>query len=324
MDFMNTHFSRWTTLLLALAFAVFLAPQANAAEPVASATPAYYKITLGKFTIIALNDGLFQLATDQLLVDKKPGEVSAVLAANHQPALQSTSVNAYLIDTGTKRILVDSGSGSYFGPSLGFVLKGLAAAGYRPEDIDEVLITHLHPDHVGGLSADGKMLFPHATVRLAEAERTFWLDSTNTAKVDASVKASFAAASASLAPYLAAGRVKGFKPGAVLEPGITSVSLPGHTIGHAGYRIRSAGKTLLIWGDILHVALVQLKDPAITIKFDSVPSQAFQTRTRIMADAAKHKYLIAAAHLAFPGIGTIAREASHWQWVPVVISSKDQ
>lgn len=309
-------------VLLALSPTPLLAQQPNGAATAEAGTAhgvtqGFQKTKLGDFTIVALDDGIFNLATDKLLVDRKPGEVKAILAADGAPTVQPTSVNSYLIDMGGRRVLVDTGSGNYFGPTLGFALGRLKSAGYRPEDIDEVLITHLHPDHVGGLSADGKMVFPNATVRLVEAERAFWLDKANASKVDDSVKSSFDAASASLTPYVAAGRVKGFKAGAVLEPGITAVSLPGHTIGHAGYRVESKGETMLIWGDVMHVALVQLKDPAVTIRFDSSPSEAYASRVRIMTEASKRRYLVAGAHLKFPGIGRIEKVGADWKWVPI-------
>ncbi len=299
-------------------------PSASAQEarqtPPASSTQApgqVFKMRLGHFKIVAIGDGIFSLPTDQLLVDAHPGEVRALLAAGHQPVVEPTSVNAYLVDTGRKRILVDTGGGAFFGAALGRFGAGLRAAGYRPQDIDEVLLTHLHPDHVGGLVIDGKPVFPNAVIRLQEREEAFWLDKSNADKVDASVSATFDAASASLAPYSAAGRVRTFKPGALLEPGITAIDIPGHTPGHSAYRIESEGKTLLIWGDVMHVAAVQLTDPAITIRFDYMPDLARATREQLMNETMRRGDLIAGAHLAFPGIGRLRKAADKWQWLPV-------
>ena len=301
-------------LFMAAAVAVMIAsaPQEAGARP-----PQVAKMKLGDFTVTAFGDGIFELATDQLLVDPTPGEVAGLLARQHQPAVQPTSVNAYLVETGRKRILIDSGGGSYFGSALGQFPQALKAAGYKPEDIDEVLITHVHADHIGGLAAKGVRTFPNAVVRLAADERAFWFDRANAQKVDASVRSTFDAVEGSLRPYLAAGKLQDFAPGATLAPGITAIALPGHTIGHTGYRITSRGKTLLVWGDVMHVAAVQRIDPAITIKFDSDQAQARTTRAALLSEAAREHALVAGAHLAFPGIGRFSKQGGVWNWTPI-------
>jgi glyoxylase-like metal-dependent hydrolase (beta-lactamase superfamily II) len=243
--------------------------------------------------------------------------VGAALAAQHQPALQPTSVNAFLIDTGSRRILIDTGAGPFFGPALGLTLSSLTQAGYAPGTIDEILITHAHIDHIGGLLVGGKVAFPHATLRMSEAERDFWLDQSNTVSVDASVKGTFAVAAAALNAYSALGHLKTFTPGVTLTSGIETVALPGHTAGHTAYRIHSGGKTLLIWGDVVHVGRVQMADPEIAIKFDSNQQQAIRSRLAIFADAANTQELVAGAHLPFPGIGRVRQAGTAWTWMPV-------
>lgn len=297
--------------------AVAAATTADVPQEAAVRPPQVVKMKLGDFTVTAFGDGIFELATDQLLVDPRPGEVANLLAGQHQPVVQPTSVNAYLIDTGHRRILIDSGGGSYFGSALGQFPRALKAAGYKPEDIDEVLITHVHADHIGGLATQGVRTFPNAVVHLAADEQAFWFDRNNAQKVDSSVRATFDAVDGSLRLYLTAGNLQTFTPGATLAPGITAVALPGHTIGHTGYRITSRGKTLLVWGDVMHVAIVQRIDPAITIKFDSDQAQARATRAAILDEAARDHALVAGAHLAFPGIGRFSKKGGIWSWTPV-------
>jgi glyoxylase-like metal-dependent hydrolase (beta-lactamase superfamily II) len=301
-------------------FAAAVVSSATAPAPLQASAPPpqVFKLQLGAFTVTAIGDGIFALPTDQLLVDPTPGEVASLLARADAPVVQPTSVNAFLVDTGRKRILIDSGGGGYFGSALGKFPQALKAAGYKPEDIDEVLITHVHADHVGGLAANGVRTFPNAVIRLAASEQAFWLDRSNTQKVDASVRATFDAVEESLRPYLAAGKVQAFAPGATLAPGITAVALPGHTIGHTGYRITSRGKTLLVWGDVMHVAAVQRVDPAITIRFDSDQAEARATRIAILGETARDHALVAGAHLTFPGIGRFSKAGSAWNWTPVV------
>lgn len=293
------------------------AATAVAAEP--SQTPAdagFQRMKLGEFTIIALADGEFPLPTDQLLNENQPGQVERLLRHAGLPTAVPTAINAFLIDTGARQVLVDAGSGALLGLGLGKLQENLRAAGYAPEQIDEVLLTHLHPDHFGGLSADGRMRFANAVIRIDRREADFWLDKSNASGVDDSVKGSFDGAPASLQPYLAAGRLETFQPGATLEPGITAVDLSGHTAGHTAYRVESHGQTLLLWGDIVHVAAVQLPAPKVTIHFDSTPTAAQSTREKVYAEAARQGYWVAAAHIAFPGIGHVEADGKGYSWKP--------
>lgn len=306
--------------LIAIATALLVlggAPSAIAAAPAAETAGAgFYRLPLGKFTVIALADGLFQMPARKLLIDDHPGAAEALLDKAGYTDTVPTSVNAFLIDTGSKRVLIDTGTGAPAGSGLGEVLAHLRAAGYAPEQIDEVLITHLHGDHAGGLAKDGHAVFPNAVLRLEQREADFWLDKANQDKADASVRGSFDTAAAALAPYRAAGHLKTFAPGATLEPGITALDTAGHTPGHASYRIESGGKTMLVWGDLLHVAAVQFPDPKVTIHFDSTPAQAEAIREKVLAEAANNGEWIAAAHIAFPGIGHITATGSGYVWEP--------
>lgn len=270
---------------------------------------------LGADKIVALSDGVFQLPTDTLLIEDRPGVAKDLLAAAHLPTAPTTSVNAYLIDTGDRRILVDAGSGDLLGPSLGKVADSLAAAGYRPDQIDDVLITHLHPDHVGGVTRDGRAVFPHAVIHVAAQDAAFWLDKGNVGKVDASVAGAFDGAIAVLAPYQAAGRFKTFAPHEVIAPGLTAEPLAGHTPGHTVFRLESQGQVMVFWGDVVHVGAVQFADPDVTIHFDSAPEAARQARQSIFADAAARHYWVAASHLDFPGIGHVTRQGDHYAWI---------
>jgi glyoxylase-like metal-dependent hydrolase (beta-lactamase superfamily II) len=282
-----------------------------------AATAGFYKMKLGDFTVVALSDGTFDLPGDRLLIEDKPGSVKSLMDRARLPTPTPTTVNAYLIDTGTQRILVDAGAGDLLGSKLGGLRANLRAAGYRPEGIDKVLLTHLHPDHVGGIASQGRPTFPNSTVYADARESAFWLDHSNFAKVDPSVQGAFAGASASLQPYIAIGRFKTFQSGDELVPGVTAIAASGHTAGHTAYRIESRGETLLLWGDLLHVAAVQFRDPNVTIHYDSIPVQARAARERAFADAAEKGYWVAAAHIPFPGIGHVRRADEGYVWEPL-------
>ncbi len=233
-----------------------------------------------------------------------------------------TSVNAYLINTGTRLVLIDTGAAGLFGPTLGKLSAHLKAAGYLPEQVDEVYITHLHPDHVGGLLADGKAAFPNATLRFDQHDADFWLSNDQMAKAPDDAQGFFAGAMSAVKPYQEAGRLKTFSGTTELVPGVRAEPAPGHTPGHTFYVVESRGQKLVIWGDMMHVAAVQFPDPSVVIKFDVDSKAALPQRRKAFADAARQGYYVAIAHVSFPGIGRLRAEGKGYVWVPVNYSSK--
>ena len=312
------------TLLLAAALAVpaaWLPPLAQAAAPMAQTqAPGYYRMALGRFEVTALFDGVIGL--DRQLLRMIPPEDAIRLLSRMfigTPQIQ-TSVNAYLINTGEHLVLVDTGAAGLFGPNLGRLRQNLQAAGYQPEQVDTVLLTHLHGDHVGGLiDAAGKPVFPNATVYVAQAESDFWLSRQNADKASKERRESFKMASACAAPYQAAGRWKTFSGDNVeLVPGIVALDAHGHTPGHTVYAVQSAGQRLLIWGDLLHAHAVQFVKPGVGMAFDNDQKQAAIARRRILQLAAREQDLVAGAHLPFPGIGHVRAEGKDsYSWVPL-------
>ena len=148
------------------------------------------------------------------------------------------SVNAYLINTGSKLVLIDAGSGNLFGPTVGKLMANLKASGYQPEQVDEIYITHMHADHVGGLVAGSQIAFPNAIVRADQREADFWLSKANMDAAPKDAKQFFEGAMASINPYIAAGKFKPFNGNTDLMPGIKAVATRGHTPGHARLRGR--------------------------------------------------------------------------------------
>jgi len=311
---------RLAALGLALVFA-FGASHAAAPQQKTQA-PGYYRMMLGDFEVTALSDGTVDLPVDKLLSNAKPGQVQKALQRAYLNAPLETSVNSYLINTGTKLVLIDTGAAGLFGPTLGKLLAHLKAAGYQPEQVDEVYITHLHPDHVGGLLFEGKAAFPNAIVRMDKHDADFWLSVEQMAKAPAEAKGFFQGAQAAVKPYQEAGRVQPFEGSVELVPGIRTQATPGHTPGHSFYVVESKGQKLVIWGDLMHVAAVQFPDPAVTIAFDTDSKAAAPQRKKAFADAAKNGYLVAIAHVSFPGIGRLRAEGKGYQWLPVNYSSK--
>ncbi len=298
--------------------ALLLASAAHAAAPqVKTQAAGYYRVMLGEFEVTALSDGTVALPVDTLLTNTTKAKSDKTLARNFLKSPVETSVNAYLINTGTKLVLVDTGAAGLFGPTLGRLAESLKSAGYQPEQVDEIYITHMHPDHVGGLMAGEKMAFPNAVVRADKRDADFWLSQANLDKAPAESKGFFQGAMASLNPYVAAGKFKPFDGDTELAPGIKAMAAPGHTPGHSLYVVESGGRKLVLWGDLMHVAAVQFAEPSVTIAFDTDSKNAAVQRKRAYAEAAKQGYLVGSAHLSFPGLGHLRAEGKGYTFVPV-------
>jgi glyoxylase-like metal-dependent hydrolase (beta-lactamase superfamily II) len=304
-----------TTLFAAVA--ALLAGSAHAAAPmVKTPPPGFYRIMVGDIEVTPINDGTVDLPMDQLL-KQKPELTRGTLEKNFMKAPTETSDNAYLINTGTKLVLVDSGAGTLFGPTLGKFVNNLKAAGYQPEQIDEIYITHMHGDHVGGLVSNGQRVFPNAVVRAGKADADFWLSQANMDKAPADKKSFFQGAMASIKPYADAGKFKTIDAAGELVPGISAMAEQGHTPGHTVYMVESRGQKLLLIGDLIHVASVQFDNPTVTIGFDSDDKAAYASRKRVFDDAAKNGWLLGGAHLQFPGLGHVAVQGKGYRWMPV-------
>jgi len=291
---------------------------AHAAAPFAKEqAPGFYRVAVGDFEITALSDGTVALPVDQLLTRTTPDQVKKTLAKSYLQSPLETSVNGFLINTGDKLVLVDSGAAGLFGPTLGKLVANLKAAGYQPEQIDEIYLTHMHPDHVGGLMSGDKPAFPNATVRADKHDADFWLSQANMDKAPADSKGFFQGAMASINPYVAAGKFKPFDGDTELLPGIRAKAARGHTAGHSIFVAESKGQKIVFWGDLMHVAAVQFETPSVTIQFDSDSKAAAVQRQKAYAEAAKDGYLVAGAHLAFPGVGRLRTQGKGYAWVPV-------
>ena len=308
---------------IALSIAITALSTASfAAGPmVKTQAPGYYRLMLGDFEVTAISDGTVKLPMKDLL-NAPAAKIDAALKKNFIAYPVETSVNAYLINTGSKLVLVDTGAAGLFGPTLGNMLANLKAAGYQPEQVDEIYITHMHPDHVGGLMNGTAMAFPNATLRIDKADADFWLSEANMNAAPKDSKGFFQGAMASVNPYVAAGKLKTFQGSTDLVPGIKAMATHGHTAGHTVYAVESKGEKLMLWGDLMHVAAVQFDDPSVTIKFDSETKAAAKERIKAYADAAKNGYLVGSSHIAFPGLGKVRMAAGKsFTWVPVNYTS---
>ncbi|MCL1815914.1 MAG: MBL fold metallo-hydrolase [Treponema sp.] len=229
----------------------------------------------------------------------------AALLARYIPAGGfNHSANAFLVKTPEKIILVDTGTGTG-----GIILEKMKKLGVEPDQVDAVLITHLHGDHFGSLQKDGRAVFTKAKIYLSFREREYWTK-TNVNQ----------GAAAALAPY--GSRVETFEPvhlgGAFRElfPGITPIAAYGHTPGHTIFLVENSGDKLLIIGDLLHVALVQFPVPEISATYDSDPQTSAVIRRQVLDYAAKNRIPVGGMHIVFPGMGTVEAAGEGFRFLP--------
>ncbi|MEO0034274.1 MAG: hypothetical protein RLZZ501_297 [Pseudomonadota bacterium] len=311
--------SRFSFLIVLMLALCGLTAAEAAAPQVRSQSPGFYRMMLGDDEITVLSDGTAPRHVDQIM--SKPEQVRQSLALAHEPLPIELSINAFLINTGSKLILVDTGAGELFGAhSGGRLLANLRAAGYRPEQVDAILLTHIHGDHSGGLSLGGKPVFPNATVHVDQRDAAFWLGD-GAADAHPALKRTVEQSHATLDPYVALGKLQTFDGASELFPGIRSIPAHGHTPGHTAYRIESRGQSLLLWGDTIHLAEVQFADPTVTIDYDVDRDGAIAARQNLLTAAAADGTLIGAAHLSFPGLGHVRADATGYAWNPLPYSA---
>jgi glyoxylase-like metal-dependent hydrolase (beta-lactamase superfamily II) len=291
-------------------------PQAMAKAPMAnSQVISVHRMKLGAFEVTTVLDGFIE--ADPRLLNAPPELVKNLLEAAQLPyGPVRIPVNTFLVNTGEKLVLLDTGGAKLIGPNAGRLVQGLAAAGVTPADIDEVYITHAHGDHLhGSVTPEGGALFPNAILRISEAEIGYWGSAEVEAAAPADQKGRFMAAKRAKAAY--GDRIKPFKPGAELVPGISSVASVGHTPGHTCYMVSSGSARMLAIGDLIHVAPVQLARPEVTIAFDWQQTVAKTARQEIFDMAARENILVAAVHLPFPGLGHLKKDGSSYTYTPL-------
>ncbi len=275
-----------------------------------------HSIRVGEITVTALNDGQFEASTAILNgVDPEAAEKAEAGAFRALPP--RITISAFLLEMGGKKMLIDTGCGTAFGPNMGRARARLDALGVRPADIATVLVTHAHVDHVSGLvDGEGKPYFPAAELVVNGAEVEFWLDELRAAAAPEAAKGAFATAQGALRPYAA--RTRAVRHGQEAVAGVTCHHLPGHTPGHSGWVIASGGASLFVWGDVVHLPGIQFALPEAGLAFDTDSDEARATRRRALDMAATDKLLVAGMHLDFPTFGHVVKAGTGYAFVPVV------
>ncbi len=277
--------------------------------------PGVYHRRIGDIVVTAVSDGYLD-GVVEVLQNINHDEARRMLADAFRPG-RRTSVNTFAIQSAGRLALIDTGSGNYLQPTAGQLQRNLTAAGINPADIEILLLTHMHPDHSAGLTepANGSRLFPNAELAVHENDPWHWDDDAAMGRAnEREQKLYFQAAREQIAPYR--DRLHPFNSQREVFPGVTAMPLNGHTPGHSGYMINSGDKSLLIWGDIIHVPEIQVPRPEVTIEFDTDPDAAAATRKRVFDMVATDKLLIAGMHVHYPGFAHLVRRGGRYELMP--------
>ncbi len=282
---------------------------------------ALYRFKIGAFDAIAVSDGQVAFPAYPTYAPNAAKEsVERSLKENFMPTdLYTLNFNALFVDTGRHKVLLDTGAGKELGTQLGRLASNLNVAGVEPEQIDTVILSHGHPDHIGGLITDEALLrFPNAQHFIAEAEWQFWTAehiSFGGMRIDDNFKQVFInAARTQLKPL--AKRVTLFRPDCELVPGIHAVSAPGHTPGHCAILVSSGNAQLLHAADTFHNQAFDLDHPDWATAFDLEPDRAQETRLRLLDRSVADRTLLMAYHMPFPGIGHVRFKQGRYEWMP--------
>jgi glyoxylase-like metal-dependent hydrolase (beta-lactamase superfamily II) len=301
---------------------------AKAAAPMRNdLPPAWHRFRWGAFEATVISDGSLPLGKPQeSFVGPGADGITGMLTGEFlDPEKATLEQNILVLNTGRQLLLFDTGMGEsmgadsrMFGPTTGRMLANLHAAGIEPAQIDMVVATHAHCDHVWGLvDAAGQRVFPNAQVAINEADVRFWTDDANK-RGPAFMNAFIEGAKKNLNAYR--DRFVMVRDGQEVAPGVTALFAPGHTVGHTCYAITSQGRTMVNTGDLAHHQVLLLRQPLMEFSFDTDPKQSAQTRSRMLDRLASDRHAVLSYHFPWPGLGHVRKEGQGFGWVPSPIN----
>lgn len=294
------------------------APVQAKAPMLGGSRPTHYRFKLGDFEVTTLYDGALNIPKVHPIFGKnqKIEDVQAYLVKNHLPPdKMAISFSPVIVNTGKEVVLFDSGYGEERrDKGAGQATASLKAAGFTPDQIDVIVITHMHPDHVSGIIEDGKAIYPNARYVAGDVEYNFWSKKEHLEGSDKNMQRRAKAVHDNFVPM--AEKATFIKAGGDVVPGITSVGSFGHTPGHLCYHLESAGKRFLIFGDVTNHYVASLEKPDWHCAFDMDAEAAAKTRKQILEMIATEKIPSAGYHMPFPAVGFVEKKDSGYVWVP--------
>ncbi|SEG71287.1 MBL fold metallo-hydrolase [Bosea lathyri] len=279
-------------------------------------SPYFYRFALGTAEVTVVSDGPLPLGDPGTNFVGVPKEtVYGMLETNFLPKDNVVlEQNIPVVNFGDRLVMFDTGMGfsKAFGPTTGRLQKSLEEAGIKPGDVDAIVCSHAHIDHIGGIcTAEGKPLFPNAQIYISQIDFDFWTDES---KLNSPLKAFVEHARANLLPVRE--RIVFFKDQQEFLPGVQALAAPGHTAGHHIFQVASAGKSFAFLGDLTHHAILLTENPRLEFAYDSDPKQAVQSRLKLLGMLSESKTPVMSYHFAWPGFGNLAKAGDGFRYYP--------
>jgi glyoxylase-like metal-dependent hydrolase (beta-lactamase superfamily II) len=318
MNFSRRHFMATAAAAAAAPAMTSLSTSAQAAAPmVGKQAPAFYRFKVGEFEVTTLHDGLIKVANPNTLVtNKTPDEIGAAMDAAGIP--RDNMRNPFvptIVNTGKNLVLIDTGFSDNGPPVVGAMMNNMQAAGIDPKNVDTILITHFHPDHISGIRTKaGQLNFPNAEIIVPAQEWKYWNDEGELAKVTDPFKPTFAATKRVFGPI--AKDVKQAEPGKEVVPGITMIDSRGHSSGHSSYMVSSGNQNLLVLGDVTSNPAIFARNPEWRLWADQFPDVALTSRRKLLDMASSEKTRVVGYHYTFPSNGYFMKAGNGYEFIP--------